>query len=110
MSPIMAFDKKYQMRRLDGRTLDDLPWGNENAVAQLVEPKIGGNMLQGKWKYNKGFKNRPAHYFPPQSKFTEWDKSQCGYFAYPDMLEEAKVIIPALCCRKCLKSATVPKG
>ena len=39
MSPIMAFDKKYQMRRLDGRTLDDLPWGNENAVAQLVEPK-----------------------------------------------------------------------
>lgn len=61
-------------------------------------------MKEGIWKYHKGFKNRPAHYFPLQN-FSSWDKAQCGYFVYPDMLAEAKLLDLKLCCKKCLKSA-----
>ena len=66
--------------------------------------------MNGKWKYHKGFKNRPAHYFPEQKHVDGWEKAQCGYFAYPDMLEEADLIDLRVCCLKCFRSATVPHG
>lgn len=66
-------------------------------------------MLKGIWKYHIGFKNRPAHYFLVPH-VDSWDKAQCGYFAYPSLLKEASLSDNKVCCKKCLKSVTVPKG
>ncbi len=63
-------------------------------------------MKQGKWMFHKAFRNRPAHFFPKQ-RFgvgDGWSKAQCGYFAYTDMLEKPQVVIPDMCCKKCLRS------
>ena len=63
---------------------------------------IGNVMKQQKWMYHKAFKNKPAHLFDDNDQDV-WAKAQCGYFAYPDMLVEARMMDNKVRCLKCLR-------